>query len=501
MKLPAYVVRAGAWAAVAAAVGGGMGGCKEPAVDRAAELQRFQTEIHKRADSLEIKPGAILSMGECEEIALQNNLNLAVSRLALRLQDDQVRLAMAGALPHANAVYDNSRRGNSAAVAFGGQELSMADQTQQNFTIGATVPVLDYGMTYYAWQIAKDQRTQQRLLLVRAGQELRRDVRIAYAKHAGALRQVKLSQINVLAAERVLKVGETMERESLATHADVAVLRAALAQTQVDLTVEQRRVEETRLGLMQLLSLPPDRVIGIDDKLPELPLPPTDEALAGLEDHALMVRPELQVQDLQRHISAYNVKREVAAFFPRIDANGSFNWGSNSFSANPAFFMYGFQIANSLLDGTSQIWRYGLADKTRTVEEERTLLLSLGVIYDVNLRALQMQRDRETIRALEVTEDARKKAFDEIVSLYKEGFETEAGTAKALAELNIQSLGVDKAQTDYLVTWFEFEDATLAEMPAPATTTAPTTPNTHPTAPSVATQPIAGTGLEKGNVK
>jgi outer membrane protein TolC len=163
--------------------------------------------------------------------------------------------------------------------------------------------------------------------------------------------------------------------------------------------------------------------------------------------------------------------------------------------ANPAFFLYGFQVADSLLDGGSQIWRYGLAEKTRTVEEERTLLLSLAVMYDVNLRALMLQRDRETIRALQVTEDARKKAFDEILSLYKEGMETEAGTAKALAELNIQSLGVDKAQTDYLVTWYEFQDATLVEESPPPTPTAPPTP------PAPATQPVAGTGLEKGNVK
>ena len=488
MKPLIFVIRSGLLVGVALTLAGAMGGCNAPVVERGAEIQRFQTELRNRAELLDIKPGAQLSTKECENIALNNNLTLAVSRLALRLQDDQVRLALAGGMPHATAGYAYSRRSNSAAVSFAGQEMSMQDQTQQNFSLAATIPILDYGMTYYAWQIAKDQRTQQQLLLVRAGQELRRDVRIAYARHAGALRQVKLSVINVQAAEAILKVGESMERESLATHAEVAILRATLAETQVQLAVAQRKVEETRLGLMQLMSLPADRAIAIDEKLPDLPAPPAPEALADLEDHALLVRPELQVQDLQRHISANTVRREVAAFFPRIDANGSFNWGSNSFMANPAFFLYGFQVADSLLDGGSQIWRYGLAEKTRTVEEERTLLLSLAVMYDVNLRALILQRDRETIRALQVTEDARKKAFDEILSLYKEGMETEAGTAKALAELNIQSLGVDKAQTDYLVTWYEFEDATLAEEAAPP-------------APAPTTQPVAGTGLEKGNVK
>jgi outer membrane protein TolC len=471
----------------------GPGGCNAPPVERAVEVQRFQSEIKNRAEALKMAPGAVLAMKDCEEIAHKNNLSLAVSRLALRLQDDQVRLAFSGALPHFSGGYNYSRRSNSSAAKLGNMEFEMQDRTTEVASINATIPILDYGISYYAWQIARDQRTQQRLLLKRAEQELRRDVRIAYAKHASALRQVKLSQINVMAAEQVLKVGTSLEREALANHADVAVIRATLESVRVDLTVAQRKVEETRIQLLALMSLTPDTAFSIDEKLPEIPAPPAGEAIADLEEHALLARPELQVQDLQRHITANNVRREFAGFFPRIDANGSFNWSNSSMAVNPAYFLYGFTIADSLLDGGAQIWRYGLAEKTRTVEEERTLLLSLGVMYDVNLRALQLQRDRETIKAQEETEKARRQAFDEVLGLYKEGLETEAGTAQALANLNIQSLGVDRAQTDYLVTWYEFQDATLAEEPVNPPATAPTT------APAATTQSVGGTQPEKGN--
>ena len=475
-----------------ALIAGALAGCNAPTVDRAAELQRFQDTIRQRTAALDLPPGAVLSSRTCEEAALTNNLDLAVRRLTLRLQDDQVRLALSTGLPHASTAYSFSRRSNSSAADFGGMEFEMQDRTQQGYALSATVPVLDFGLTYYAWQIARDQRTQQRLLLDRAQQELRRDVRVAYVRHAGALRQAKLAQINVLAAQQVLKVGQTMEREAMATHAEVAILLAAMAQTQVDLTIAQRKIVETRLELMRLMALPPDLAILIDDTLPALPDPPEGELLAGLEEHALLVRPELKVQDLQRHISANNVRREFAGFFPRLDANGSFNWSSASTAVNPAFFLYGFTVADSLLDGGSQLWRYGLAKKTRTVEEERTLLMSLAVLYDVDLRALQLQRDRQTINALKVTEDARQKAFDEILSLYRAGLETEAGTAKALADLNIQSLGVDRAQTEYLATWYEFQTATLADQPVNVPATAPAK---TPAAPA---QPPAATPLEKG---
>jgi outer membrane protein TolC len=495
MRKFTYILGSGLVAAIMAAV---LAGCNAPAVERAAEVRRFQNAMQQRAEFLKLVPGAALSVEDCEDIARKNNLSLAVQKLALRLSDDQVRLALSGALPHASAIYDFSRRSNSSAIAFGNQEVEFQDRTQENASISATIPVLDYGISYYAWQIAKDQRTQQRLLLARAAQDLQRDVRIAYARHAGALRQVRLSDINVKAAERILQVGESMEKESLATHAEVAVLRATLAQTKADLTVARRKVEETRLSLILLMSLPPETAIVIDEKLPELPAPPTDPEIAALEEHALLVRPELQVQDLQRHISANAARQALAAFFPRIDANGSFNWTNASNVVNPTFFLYGFSVASALLDGGAQIWRFGLAEKTRTVEEERSLLLSLGVMYDVNLRALRLQRDRETIAALEAQEEARQKAFEEILSLYKAGLETEAGTAKALADLNIQSLSVDKAQTDYLVTWYEFQDATLADVPVPGATRPPAASQPS-TMPSTTTHGVGATGLEKGN--
>ena len=483
-------------AMVAAVLAAGMTGCDAPKVERAAEVQRFQSTLQGRTEALKLAPGAVLSVKDCEDIALKNNLSLAVQGLALRLSDDQVRLAFTGALPHFSAGYDFSRRSNSSAISFGGQTVEMQDRTSQNASISATIPILDYGISFYAWQNAKDQQSQQTLLLVRAGQELRRDVRIAYARHAGALRQVKLSEINVQAAERIMEVGESMEKTALATHAEVAVLRATLAQTRADLTVARRKVDETRLSMILLMSLAPETDLAIESALPKLPAPPTGPEIAALEDHALLVRPELHVQDLQRHISANTARQEFASFFPRIDANGSLNWSSSSTAVNPTYFLYGFQIASALLNGGAQIFRYDAAGKTEDVEEERALLVSLGVMFDVNLRALRLQRDRETIGALEAQEAARQKAFEEILSLYKAGLETEAGTAKALADLNIQSLGVDRAQTDYLVTWYEFQDATLADVPVPGTT--PPAASQPSTTLSPTAQPVEATGPEKG---
>jgi len=84
-------------------------------------------------------------------------------------------------------------------------------------------------------------------------------------------------------------------------------------------------------------------------------------------------------------------------------------------------------------------------------------------------------------------EQARRDALAQIISLYKEGLENEAGTAKALADLNVQSLSLDHAQTEYLATWYAFQTAALPDEPVPTTQPAPLT-----------TQPATSATTEKG---
>lgn len=455
---------------VVAAVGLGVAGCNAPPVERKAEVQRARETLAATAKAAGVSVGGqVLTMKRAEELALKNNLSLSVQRLALKLEDENVRLALAGGLPQGSVTYNYSAQSNTPMISQGGIAVATNDQRQQNLNVSATVPILDYGITYYAWQIAKDQRRQQRLVLARAEQTLVRDVRVAYARHASELRQEKLTDQTVQAAEVVLKLAQALERESFATSAETAVFVAALAQARVELSHARQRVFETRLVLVSLLGLDPGVKLVIDERLPTLPPIPTGELVKKWEEHALVVRPELAVQDLERHISANAVRKSAAEFFPRIDGIGSFNWTSNSMMVNPAYFLGGFQVGDSLLEGGKQVWRYREAKETSAVEKQRTVLISLGVLYDVELRALQMQQLEQTVEAEAVVQKARADALNRILSLYKEGLENEAGTARALAELNVEILTLDRAQTDYLTTWYALQAAVLMDVPEPTT--------------------------------
>jgi outer membrane protein TolC len=453
-------------------------GCGAPPVERRAEADRFQSYLAARAADLKIDPNVPLSMARCERLALANSLDLSVRGLALRLADDNIRLALTTGMPTASALYAESARSNANMITVGPISAKGGDTTQRGLTLQGFLPVLDFGLTYSSWQIALDRKHQEELVITRAMQNLRRDVRVAHAQHAGALRQQRLAEVAYQAAGQVLRVAKSLENAKLAVPADTALVEAAVAQAGLELAQVRQRVAQTHLALSQLMSLPPGARFIIHEALPALPATPSAEQVTAFENRALVARPELAVQDLTRHASASAVRREASQFFPQLGLNGSFNWTNSSLVVNPAFFVGGWQVANSLLNGGATLWNYGMARKTVDLEKQRTLLISLGVVYEVDFLAVRVRQAQEVVRAAAVLESSRRAGLDRIISLYKEGLEDEAGAARSLADLTTQATILDQSQTDYQVAWYQLEAAVLPE--DPPTAGAATQPATQP---------------------
>ncbi len=466
-----------AWCSTLVCAGLLLAGCVKP-VQRGAETQRFRDYLQQQAQQLGIEPGSPLTMQQCEQIALVSSLDLRVRNLALWLQDEQIRLALSNGLPKGKLTFIDNARSNKALTPGPNGPVEMQERHQDNLAISVLQPALDWGLTWYSYRIAVDRKRQEQLLIVRAEQLLRRDVRAAYTQHAGAIRQARLSQTAYQAAEQVLRVARSLEKAQLTVKADTSLVEAALAEAGLQLSLANQGVEQSRLVLSQLMSLPPGTPFAIYEGLPVLPPVPTGEQVRGFEDHALAVRPELAVQDLERHAAASAIYREASAFFPRLDGIGSFNWTASDLVVNKTWFAGGFQVTHSLLDGGATIFRFNLARRATDVEKARTLLVSLGILYDVDLRALRVRTAHETVVAAQSLEVARREGLRRILTLYNEGLEDEAGAATALANLTIQATTLDHAQTEYLVAWHELEAAALPELSVAASQPASTQPTT-----------------------
>jgi outer membrane protein TolC len=274
--------------------------------------------------------------------------------------------------------------------------------------------------------------------------------------------------VGIVAARELLKVAQSYEREGLGTRAETASVEANLAQAALLWTQLRRGVEQARLALAQVLSLPPGVPFAIDAALPP-PRPLLKPAeIGGLEQGALLARPELRVQDRERRIAADDAHAQFARMLPRLDALLGFNWSTMSTAVHPAYFQYGFQVTDSLLNGGSQWWQYEMAGKTEDVEAERTLLLSLGVLFEVDFRVLQLYTAYDAMKARETVVAAQLEALKQMVSRYVQGLETGNDAVFSLAQMYLARLNLDQVQTDYQTAWIELETAALPGTSAPA---------------------------------
>jgi outer membrane protein TolC len=443
--------------------------CSAPRVDRSAETARFQKETQERLAALQIDSSKPLTLADCEAIAVKNNLAYRVQLLQVQLQDERVRLAMSDWLPKAQADFNQSRQNVPPLVSIGGgKPVEMQDQGFKAFNLHAMTSIFDFGATYLAWQTAKDRRAQEQLATVRTRQTLLRDVRVAYARYAAAVRQEKLSQSAVEAALEILRVAKSLEREGLNSPADSAFVESALAQAGLQLALVRSSIAELRLRLNETLSLPNGTPYAIEPALPELPPALKPEEIPDLEAHALRLRPEVFAQDLQQHIAADTVRKEIVGFLPHVDGALDFNWSTLSNQVNPTFYTLGFSVAQSLLDG-SRVFRLREAKKNVSVQREQALLVATGVLYDVDLRALQCLRTRNVLFASDVLVNSQATLLKEVQNRFREGIESGANAAKALADLRGAELEQDHARTEYLTSWYELRAAALTdEEPAAA---------------------------------
>lgn len=480
----------------------GLAGCGAPRVTRDQEMERLSRETQARIEALDFKAGRPLALAACETIALQNNLAYRAQLLHTRLQDDQVRAALSGSLPTLGLEYTHNRRSNPPLVSLGRAPAArMEDQEYDRLGIRALLPIFDFGNTYYAWQMAKDRRAQERLLTLRTRQTLLRDVRVAYARLAALMRQEELWKTAAVAAQELLKVAVSYQREGLGSAADTAQVEVTVAQTGREMQLAHHRLQEARLHLARILSLSAHSELAIHPQLPEPPLPPTLERLRVLEDHALRTRPELFVQDLQRHLAATAVRKELTGFLPHVKGLANFDWSSLTQQANPAYFTIGLSVAQSLFDG-SRFARLSEAKKARTVEEERALLLGLGVLYEVDLNALQLARAQQDVLAQEQVVKAREVVVKQVWSRYREGLEVGADLAREVAQQHLAMLALDQARTEYHVANYELEAAAAVEDEPPSMEAhGPVLPEESlvtPKAGAPSTAKVATESLEKG---
>jgi outer membrane protein TolC len=453
-----------AWTAISALAVIVVSSCSIDRIDRATESARTQKEIADRTASFRFAPGRVLTLEECEKIAVENNLPYRIRLMEAQLEDNEVKTSFAALLPQADLRFGKRYRTNDPAIKASGGVATFEDREIDSLRISTILPILDFGATWFAYEQAKDRRLATRLAAVRARQTLLRDVRTAYARLAGALRSVVLLETEVSAGAEALRTSQSLEREGLAAGAETSFVEAALARAELDLTLARRTIMILKTQLSRTMSVPSWTEYTINIEPRELPpLPESIEAVRELEQSALLRRPEVWIQDLERNIAAYEVRRKFAEFFPDLDGTVDFEWTSNSKVVNPSYFFLGFTVAQTLFDGLANIAMYRGAEQKERVEEERAVLVALGVLFEVDFRVLELVRAHDGFAARQKLVDANERLFAQAQARHREGLQSGADLARALADFHAAKRGFEDNRTEYMVAFYELEAAAATD--------------------------------------
>lgn len=436
-------------------------GCARTRISRASEEARFEADRAAREARLGLSPDRVLSLAECETLALANSLEYATTLLEARVRDEEVRGARAAFFPSGAAEFEARARSNEPLTSTTQGAVGFEDQESARARVHAALPILDFGATWQAYRIAQDRRDRARLVSARARQTLLRDVRVAYARAAAASRAVGLLEAEVEAANEALRVARSLEREGLAADADTAFVKAALARAELDLAAARSDERLLRARLSRTMSAPATALYRIDTALPAAPrLPERIEEVRALERAALRSRPEVGAQVLARDEACAEVRRAYAAQFPRVTGSLDFEWTSSSQVVHSSFLLAGLSVAQALFDLPVAIARRHVAQRAEAVEAQRLLVVAMGVVYEVDFRLLELARARDAFASRAAQVDAQQRLLDVVVSRHREGLETTAERLRAEADLHAARRAQDAALRDAAVAGYELRAAT-----------------------------------------
>ena len=342
-----------------------------------------------------------VSMDEAMARAIKYNLDERVKLMEVAVATDQLDLSRYDMLPRvvAGAGYvgrNNDAGSESLNLATGrrtGESTTATDKHRRTGDLAFTWNVLDFGVSYL--------RARQNANLVLIADERRRRV------VQGIMQDVRTAYWRAVAAERLLKRLEPVEKRVEGARRDARTLEAlrvqaplqalnytrTLVETLRQLQSLRRELVAAKSQLGALMGLPPGEPFEIE--LPPASVmkapPKLDVGVEALETYALLNRPELLEESYNQRISADETWRSLLKLLPGIDVNAALRYDSNSFLLNQRWADYGARISWNLINLVSAPATKSYAEAQEELVAFRRQALSMAVLSQVHVAVLQFR--------------------------------------------------------------------------------------------------------------
>ena len=362
-------------------------------------------------------------------LAIKNNKELKIKLLENALanrQIDKIKFEMLPSLA-ANAGYSGSdkyRTTTSANVSnedtagvMGTTYTTSGDKSIANQDIGFTWNALDFGLSYI-----KAGQSNNRYLISdeaekKASHNIVREVIRTYWNSLSAEKLIKKYDPLLIEVDAALNDSQKIEELLLTKPMDALLYQKELLDIQRALQTQKQSFIDAKIQLGTLMGLLPNQKFKIVDT--NEPLTILDMSLKGMEEHALIHRPELIENHYEERISVQQAKAGIISLLPGLNFNAAWTSSSNDYLMNKTNFEYGSTLGANLLNVFSYPQIKEINETNLRIIKEQRLALSMAVLSQVHLSNINYQMALEEYATADRYYDVSQKITAQVKNAQK----------------------------------------------------------------------------------
>ncbi|MEW6685611.1 MAG: TolC family protein [Candidatus Edwardsbacteria bacterium] len=342
-----------------------------------------------------------LTVGECVEIALENNPSLLKAKSSLAIASAGVQSASARVLPQIGA---------SSGYTKSEQSLSSALNTmQENYqtTFSATQTIFDLGQ-FSRLSAAKSNKKASEENFVNAKSLLVFNVKQAFYSLVKAKKLVEVAEGTLRQSEEQKKRVKKMQELGAASLADLLKVEVRLSENKLNLLKAKNALKNARLALAIVMGVDPQENLEIIDELPSADMDtiPSVENLIAL---ALKEHPEIKETQANLRGAKSSVYTAFSQKFPTLSASASYGYSSKEWPKNNEMWKahdswsVGLNLNFHLFDGLLTEANIREAKARKRIAENTYQETRLTIISEVKKAYLELLQSKEKINLTKET--------------------------------------------------------------------------------------------------
>ncbi|HNV24844.1 MAG TPA: TolC family protein [Nitrospira sp.] len=358
--------------------------------------------------------------------ALRYNLDAKVKAMQSALAHQQLNVAHYSLLPQVavNAGFDgrNNFAGGGAQSLVDGRPIlepfTSMDKNVFSGNLSLSWDVLDFGLSYIRAKQAGDNmliaEEERRRIAVR----LLQDVRNAYWRAVSAERLLPQVQQLDRMIDKALSQSQSIVERKLQAPLTPLNYRRDMLNIQREVHKLLRELSTAKIQLASLMGLPPG--VSFEVHQPSRQGAPVLDTLDadGLEQQALLFRPELRTIDYQKRINAKEAKATLLELFPSMKLQFGGYYNSNSFFLYQNWLNYAAQVSWNMMGVFRVPAKYKAIEAQRAVLDAQSLALTMTVLTEVHVGAAQLMLAKDELGNARTYQETQQAIVEHTHSLW-----------------------------------------------------------------------------------